>query len=137
MENINYYGFDDKKDVANQFQISLDDDIHILFAEYNNEDYSGNATVIFEQKGKLYEVHGSHCSCYGLEGQWDPEQSTYEDIIARAKNGNFSYVNCSLIEEIVEKWKISYNLRLDFDFDNLPNSNEIIEKFNIQKLIEY
>ena len=22
---------------------------------------------------ELYEVHGSHCSCYGFEGQFDPE----------------------------------------------------------------
>lgn len=26
--------------------------------------------------GKLYEVHGSHCSCYGFEGQWEPTETT-------------------------------------------------------------
>ena len=26
----------------------------------------------------LYEVHGSHCSCYGFEGQWTPEETTLE-----------------------------------------------------------
>jgi hypothetical protein len=28
--------------------------------------------------GKLYEVHGSHCSCYGFEGQFSPEETTLE-----------------------------------------------------------
>lgn len=27
---------------------------------------------------KLYEVHGSHCSCYGFEGQWKPEETSME-----------------------------------------------------------
>lgn len=25
---------------------------------------------------KLFETHGSHCSCYGFEGQWCPELTT-------------------------------------------------------------
>lgn len=28
--------------------------------------------------GKLYEVRGSHCSCYGFEGQFEPEEATVE-----------------------------------------------------------
>lgn len=27
---------------------------------------------------KLYEVHGSHCSCFGFEGQFEPKESSYE-----------------------------------------------------------
>jgi len=30
------------------------------------------------QTGELFENHGSHCSCYGFEGQWSPEQTTLE-----------------------------------------------------------
>lgn len=26
--------------------------------------------------GELYEVSGSHCSCYGFEGQWEPSATT-------------------------------------------------------------
>lgn len=26
--------------------------------------------------GAMLEVHGSHCSCYGFEGQWSPEETT-------------------------------------------------------------
>ena len=32
-----------------------------------------DAFIVFKRGGQLYEVHGSHCSCYGFERQWDPE----------------------------------------------------------------
>ena len=31
-----------------------------------------------KEDGKLYETHGSHCSCYGFEGQFEPEETTVE-----------------------------------------------------------
>jgi hypothetical protein len=55
--------------------------MNVLFACYTYEDYSGDALVIFERNGQLYEVHGGHCSCYGLEGQWDPEETTKEYLL--------------------------------------------------------
>ena len=47
----------------------------IISATYSYYCYEGEAAVIFYDaiKGQFFEVHGSHCSCYGLEGQWDPE----------------------------------------------------------------
>jgi hypothetical protein len=53
-------------DVKNEFQIS-DQEVEgcqIIFAEYDTPDYEGYAHVIFIKQGKLYEVNGSHCSCY-------------------------------------------------------------------------
>ncbi len=64
-------------------------DINILFASYEYEDYSGNAWVLFEQEQKLYEVNGSHCSCYGLEGQWEPEDVSLKELEHRLINGTF------------------------------------------------
>ena len=63
--------------------------VNILFASYNYENYSGEAWVLFEQNGKLYEVNGSHCSCYGLEGQWEPEETTLEVLEYRLTKGTF------------------------------------------------
>jgi hypothetical protein len=37
--------------------------------------------VIYEKDGQLYEVHGGHCSCYGLEGQWSPEETSKEYLL--------------------------------------------------------
>lgn len=61
--------------------------INVLLASYNYEGYSGDAFVLFEKDGKLYEVNGSHCSCYGLEGQWEPEETTIEALRHRMMQG--------------------------------------------------
>lgn len=58
-----------------------------LFAYYSTEGYEGEAFVFFEENGKLYEVNGSHCSCYGLENQFAPEEVTLEELHFRAKKG--------------------------------------------------
>ena len=61
----------------------------VLFASYGAENYSGEAWVLFENNGALFEVNGAHCSCYGLEGQWEPEMVTLEVIEYRITNGTF------------------------------------------------
>lgn len=59
----------------------------ILLASYTYEDYGGDAFVLFERDGKLFEVNGGHCSCYGLEGQWEPEETTIEALMHRLNHG--------------------------------------------------
>lgn len=62
--------------------------IEILLAFYSCEWFSGDAFVLFRKDGKLYEVNGSHCSCYGLEGQWEPEETTIEALEHRLNEGS-------------------------------------------------
>ena len=78
-----------KEEMMNAFEISADDlrGAKILFANYNNGGWEGDAFVLFARDGKLYEVNGSHCSCYGLEGQWEPEETTKEALLHRIKKG--------------------------------------------------
>lgn len=67
-------------------------DAEILLADYEAEGYEGDAFVLFKRDGKLWEVNGSHCSCYGLEGQWNPEEVTAEVLrqrLERATYGRF------------------------------------------------
>ena len=46
----------------------------IIFGFYNCQEYEGYASVIIQMPDdSLKLVHGSHCSCYGLEDQWDME----------------------------------------------------------------
>ena len=66
-----------------EIEMSALDGIKILVASYTYEDYNGSAFVLFEKGGQLFEVNGSHCSCYGLEGQWEPEETTLEALMAR------------------------------------------------------
>jgi len=59
----------------------------ILLASYDREEYTGRAFVLLRQNGLLYEVNGSHCSCMGLEGTWEPEETTKAAIIHRMDSG--------------------------------------------------
>lgn len=43
-----------------------------------------SAFIIFKKDNKFYEVNGSHCSCYGFEGQWQPEEiNDLNEVIKR------------------------------------------------------
>lgn len=56
----------------------------VLFATYDYENYSGAARVIYlDPDGDMYEAEASHCSCYGLEGQWSPGPVTQEALAMR------------------------------------------------------
>ena len=63
--------------------------IEILLAYYSFQNYSGDAFVLYRNTndGKLYEVNGSHCSCHGLEGQWEPEETNLEGLLHRFSSG--------------------------------------------------
>lgn len=92
-----FWGFKNKTDIARQFSgvseydysdgVSVDrimKDLRgaiVLLAHYAYEDYSGHAYVLYEKGGKYYLNEGSHCSCFGLEGQWEPVEVLPEQLI--------------------------------------------------------
>ncbi|MES2382639.1 MAG: hypothetical protein V4538_16440 [Bacteroidota bacterium] len=78
--------WEEKKAKMNE-AIELWKPINILFASYGEDNYSGDAFVLFEQDGNLYEVNGSHCSCHGLEGQFTKEETTIEALNHRLTKG--------------------------------------------------
>ena len=81
-----YYGiFESIEDVSKEFYINQSelDLIEIVYAQYDCENYEGYAHLIFIKDGLLFEVNGSHCSCNGLEGQWYPEETTLNALLAR------------------------------------------------------
>lgn len=71
-------------------QIAKYDHVDVILASYGTDNYMGDAYVLFRNKndGKLYENHGSHCSCYGLEDQWGEEETTLESIKLRVTEGS-------------------------------------------------
>lgn len=44
----------------------------MFFADYGYECYEGHAELIYRRGERYFRASGSHCSCYGLEGQWEP-----------------------------------------------------------------
>lgn len=105
MEAVYLGSFDSSKDIEAQFGITLSDAINIIVATYETRAYEGYAFVLFEQGGKLYEVNASHCSCYGLEGQWDPELATVEDLRFRLDRGVNFYGAGPTVREFIEQYK--------------------------------
>lgn len=89
----NYAGKKGLDALLDDFEIdsSALDGCEILLASYTYQDYSGSAFVLFRKDGKLYEVNGVHCSCWGLEGQWDPEETSIEALRKRTGDGYEEY----------------------------------------------
>lgn len=88
--------FSCRSDVFSEFAKNEDDDIEILYANYWTGSYEGSATVIYyrQSTGKYYEVYGSHCSCYGLERQWDEdEEIVAEELLKRISELKHMYEN--------------------------------------------
>jgi hypothetical protein len=79
-----------REEMAQDFDLTGSelDGANVLLASYGTPAYEGYAFVIFERSGKLYEVNGSHCSCYGLEGQWQPEETSADALRHRIEHGN-------------------------------------------------
>lgn len=68
---------------------SMFDDINILFASYGNQNFSGDAFVLFERNNVLYEVNAEHCSHFGLEGKWEEEETYLVSLKHRLEKGRF------------------------------------------------
>lgn len=99
------HDFDSKESVISQFGLNSEalDGAEILLAYYHVGDYGcdSSAFVLYEKDSKLFEVHGGHCSCYGLSeigysgevgSQWDPEETTIEALEHRATKGSLGSV---------------------------------------------
>ncbi|RYD65673.1 MAG: hypothetical protein EOP83_06905 [Verrucomicrobiaceae bacterium] len=78
--------FDNERDVCKEFRIDKIGGF-VIFAGYEIDGYEGAANVIFVQGGKFWHVEGSHCSCYGLEDQWEPEEMPVEALLHIAEKG--------------------------------------------------
>lgn len=78
-------------EMISDFEISVDTLEHaeVLLASYGREHgYDGGAFVLYRESGKLYEVNAGHCSCYGLEEQWEPEETDKEALLHRLDEGD-------------------------------------------------
>jgi hypothetical protein len=54
-----------------------------IVAQYSYEEYAGSSFCLYKKDGVLYENYGNHCSCFGLEGQWEPSETTAEALKLR------------------------------------------------------
>jgi hypothetical protein len=81
--------FGNKDDVCREFNVQFDG--LVIYAWYEYEDYSGSAEVIFLHDGKIFTVSGGHCSCNGLEDQWEPIEMPLAALKKIAEDGQGAY----------------------------------------------
>lgn len=85
--------FESESQVFDYFQVSDKErnEYRILFASYDTPAYEGYAWGLCVKKGTsdLLEFGGSHCSCYGLEGQFTPELVVLPELQQRLTKGTF------------------------------------------------
>lgn len=55
----------------------------LLVSLYETPAYEGYCFILYRKGGELYEVNGSHCSCHGLEDQWDPTVTNWRALASR------------------------------------------------------
>lgn len=80
-----YFGqFGNPADITGSFSAPANalDNAEVLFAWYDGG-YECGALVVYRKDGELFEVNGGHCSCYGLEDQWEPEQTNVAALALR------------------------------------------------------
>jgi hypothetical protein len=82
--------WDNLEDMCNSFEIEVEDleGYEVVVAAYDTSGYDGSAFVLLRKDDKYYEVHGSHCSCNGLEDCWEPEETHPEALKKRYDDGN-------------------------------------------------
>ena len=91
MMNVYDGDFESWADVCRYFEEDVAEPDEVLLAMYDMDGYEGSADVIYRNGDRYYWAHGSHCSCYGLEGQFDPEEYSAELLVAALRRGNHFY----------------------------------------------
>ena len=99
----NYDTIEVRQEICSDWYIneSVLEGCKILYSNYTYEDYSGSGYVLFVRDGKLYEVHGSHCSCYGLEDQWSEEETFPEAIFHHMNKGYWEGIDVQYVSEVL------------------------------------
>lgn len=100
-----YFGeFDSITSIHCQFEIQEDQllDEEVIIAVYSQEYYDGFAMVAFKREGKVFIAAGSHCSCYGLEGQFEPEEISLDALKHFFQQGAYlSYFEAADHEDVL------------------------------------
>ena len=96
----------DEEYIFDDFEVEKEErDVNILFATYNYESWTGDAFLIVEKDGKLFEVHAWHCSCYGLEEQFTLEETNVEAIEHYINKGHFGHGYRNELIEFIKEYK--------------------------------
>jgi hypothetical protein len=78
--------------VQSEFQMDEPEPDEVYFALYDlSQAYEGSADVFYRRGERFFYATGGHCSCYGLEGQWEPEEYTREQLLGQVERANWGF----------------------------------------------
>lgn len=98
-------GFETEADIEREFEIETgfikNNNFEVLYSTYQTGAYDGDAFLILRNKEtkELFEVNASHCSCFGLEGQFCLEPTSLESLKMRKDYTETDYLG---IVEFIE-----------------------------------
>lgn len=102
--------FKNESDIIEQYAAPNDalEGAKVLLAWYGYGEYCGDSLVIFEKDSKLFEVNGSHCSCNGLEGQWQPDETSWKALAMRELSDHYGGGKEAdeILKELVKKYQV-------------------------------
>lgn len=77
--------FESWEDVLRHFEVEagsvVPDQVYLAAYDESEAGYDGYADVVYRIGDRYFRVQASHCSCYGLEGQWEPEEYSREEFL--------------------------------------------------------
>lgn len=113
--------FSDWPSMLKDFGENVSEEPEYVFASYDLDGYDGSAGVIYAWKkdGPYYIVTGSHCSCYGLENQWDPTEHEAKDLAALFTRGKYTPYGFHNMRPELSAWLLT-----NFDIDISENKDE-------------
>lgn len=76
----------------------------VLLYHFDVGGYETKAYILFVKDGKFYAVRGAHCSCYGYEEQWSPEDTQPEHERMFLK-GTMKHYEEDSADYLVKMWK--------------------------------
>jgi len=101
------------QDIIYNYQIErmIIDEYQIIIAILNNYGYEEDSYFLLEKNGRLYENFGSHCSCYGFENQFNPEETQIEYLMSdnynhRTNDEIMSFLKSGILKSIYREKKL-------------------------------
>lgn len=111
---VSEYSGAEKYDTPNEEQVQKAKEMleqhEVIIAYESVGSYGCDSSSFFllkhKETEKLFEVHGSHCSCYGFEGQLELEETNIEALKHRVVNGGNVFYCGGYDENETENQKI-------------------------------
>lgn len=96
-----YDGFNDWKAVQKEFETDTPEPEKVYLARYEGGGYEGSGLVLYSNDGKFYLNEASHCSCYGLEGTWYPEEYASKELFLECLKRRKFYDHQSFVDQVI------------------------------------